>query len=214
MLRIDGWGLVVGWVGLGLDKTVQSSDDAEGCLGGSHDTVFSSRGNQAQGPPWRIRIQCPYRGGPFTLSPAMSSPAQLHFPSTDSDSASTSSPVSSQQLVPHLPFRRISLPPPPNLNLNRQSVVSFASFESLPDHGTSLSQIVSPTKKFKSKRTSTDAHRKGVRRCGHQAPDKERDAKRRKVIQEFYETERTYVQGLDLIYEVSQVVNLATLFVN
>jgi FYVE/RhoGEF/PH domain-containing protein 5/6 len=133
---------------------------------------------------------------------AMSSSTQLLFPSTDPDSGSVSS-LSPQPLVTHLPFRRMSLPTAPNLNLNRQSVVSFASFESLSEHGTSQSQIASPSKKFRSRRTSVDAHRKGPRRRGHHTLDKERDTKRCKVIQEFYETERTYVQGLDLIYEVS-----------
>jgi FYVE, RhoGEF and PH domain containing 5/6 len=132
----------------------------------------------------------------------MSSSTQLLFPSTDPDSGSVSS-LSPQPLVTHLPFRRMSLPTAPNLNLNRQSVVSFASFESLSEHGTSQSQIASPSKKFRSRRTSVDAHRKGPRRRGHHTLDKERDTKRCKVIQEFYETERTYVQGLDLIYEVS-----------
>jgi FYVE/RhoGEF/PH domain-containing protein 5/6 len=132
----------------------------------------------------------------------MSSSVQLFFPSTESDSGSMSSPVSPQPLVTHLPFRRMSLPTAPNLNLNRQSVVSVASFESLSEHGTSRSSITSPTKKFKSRRTSADTHRKGPRRRRHHVPDKERDVKRCKVIQEFYETERTYIQGLDLIYEV------------
>lgn len=131
---------------------------------------------------------------------AMSSPAQLLFPSADTDHASISSP---QPLVTHLPFRRMSLPVAPNFNSNRQSVVSLASFESLSENGTSQSPIASPTKMLKSRRTSIEGHRKGVRRRGYQAPDKERDTRRRKVIQEFYETERTYVQGLDLIYEVS-----------
>lgn len=92
----------------------------------------------------------------------------------------------------------MSLPVAPNL-MNRQSVVSLASFESLSERGTSQNPIA--TKMLRSRRTSI-GHRKGVRRRGYQAPDKERDTRRRKVIQEFYETERTYVQGLDLIYEV------------
>jgi FYVE/RhoGEF/PH domain-containing protein 5/6 len=129
----------------------------------------------------------------------MSSPTQLLFPSTDTDNASISSPVSPRPLVTHLPFRRMSLPVPPNLNSNRQSVVSLASFESLSEQST----IASPTRMLKSRRTSVEGHRKGGRRRGHPAPDKEHDMRRSKVIQEFYETERTYVQGLDLIYEVS-----------
>jgi FYVE/RhoGEF/PH domain-containing protein 5/6 len=93
----------------------------------------------------------------------------------------------------------MSLPVAPNLNLNRQSVVSLASFESLSERGASQNPIA--TKMSKSRRTSIGP-RRGVRRRDYQAPDKEGDTRRRKVIQEFYETERTYVQGLDLIYEV------------
>src|SRR6266478_4568532 len=145
---------------------------------------------------------------------AMSSPTQLLFPSTDPDNASISPPVSPHPLVtPHLPFRRMSLPVAPNLNLNRQSVASLASFESLSENGTSQN---SPTKMLRSRRISIENHRRGVRRRGYQAPDKERDTRRRKVIQEFYETERTYVQGLDLIYEVgrSSVNTHMTVFTN
>jgi FYVE, RhoGEF and PH domain containing 5/6 len=128
----------------------------------------------------------------------MSSPSLLLFPSTDADNDSVSPPVS-PSVTHQLPFRRMSLPVAPNLNLNRQSVVSLASFESLSERGASQNPIA--TKMLKSRRTSIGP-RKGVRRRGYQAPDKERDTRRRKVIQEFYETERTYVQGLDLIYEV------------
>lgn len=144
----------------------------------------------------------PPRSSPSSRFHAMAS-TQLLFPSTDSDSGSVSSPVSSQPLLTHLPFRRMSLPTAPNLNLNRHSVVSFASFESLSETGTSQAPFASPARRLKSRRTSIETHRKAARRRGFQAPDRDRDAKRCRVIQEFYETERTYVQGLDLIYEVS-----------
>jgi hypothetical protein len=130
----------------------------------------------------------------------------LPFPSSDPD---TASPISPQPLATHLPFRRISLPPTPNVNFNRQSVTSLASFESISEHGASRSSIASPTKKSQSRRTALEARRKGVRKRGHRVPDEETEAKRRKVIEEFHETERTYVQGLDLIYEVSFPLNLA-----
>lgn len=116
--------------------------------------------------------------------------------------------MSPQTLTTHLPFRRISLPATPNINLNRQSVASLASFESLSEHGASRSSIASPTKRSQSRRTTLEARRKGVRRRGHRPPDEEAEAKRRKVIEEFYETERTYIQGLDLIYEVSSTSEL------
>lgn len=128
----------------------------------------------------------------------MSSPSLLLFPSADADNASLSPPVS--PFVTHqLPFRRMSLPVAPNLNSNRQSIVSLASFESLSERGTSQNAVA--TKMSRSRRTPMGP-RKSVRRRSYQAPDKERDTRRRKVIQEFYETERTYVQGLDLIYEL------------
>ena len=132
----------------------------------------------------------------------MSSPDKVAFSSTVSEFASPSFPISPETLATHLPFRRMSLPAPPSLNLNRQSVASLASFESLPESGTPQTPISSPIRKSRSGRTPIEVHRKGLRRRGYRPPDEERGAKRRKVIEEFYETERTYVQGLDLIYEV------------
>lgn len=41
--------------------------------------------------------------------------------------------------------------------------------------------------------------------------DEQRDLKRRKVIDEFYETERSYMEGLELIYEVSTTLSIITL---
>ena len=114
--------------------------------------------------------------------------------------------MSPQPLATHLPFRRISLPATPNINWNRQSVASLASFESISEHGASRSSIASPTKKSQPRRTTLEPRRKGVRVRGYRAPDEGAEAKRRKVIEEFYETERTYVQGLDLIYEVSSTL--------
>ncbi|KAI9454923.1 hypothetical protein BJY52DRAFT_1282748 [Lactarius psammicola] len=115
------------------------------------------------------------------------------FPSADPDTSSAVLSISPQPLATHLPFRRISLPATPNINLNRQSVVSLASFESLSEHGASRSSIASPTKKSQSRRPPLEARRKGARRRGYRAPDEEVEAKRRKVIEEFYETERTYL---------------------
>jgi hypothetical protein len=138
----------------------------------------------------------------------MSSPSLPSFLSMDADDASTSPPVS-PPVAHQRPFRRMSLPVTPNLNLNRQSVASLASFESLSERGASQNSIA--TKMTKSRRTPMGP--RGVRRRGYKPPDKERDTRRRKVIQEFYETERTYVQGLDLIYEVGQFsVNTNTAF--
>ncbi|TFK68743.1 hypothetical protein BDN72DRAFT_888467 [Pluteus cervinus] len=113
---------------------------------------------------------------------------------------------------PHLPFRRISLPTAPSL-AHRQSVVSVASFDSLPEEGGSppnpsssmvhLSRTAAPTKRSKSKGPPSivESPRKGQRRRESIRPlDESRSRKRRKIVVEFYETERSYVDGLDLIY--------------
>ncbi|KAI0066576.1 hypothetical protein BV25DRAFT_1849149 [Artomyces pyxidatus] len=126
---------------------------------------------------------------------------QVDFPSTDTP-ATTPSTSSMPTRPPHLPFRRISLPSVPNLVLNRQSVVSMASFDSLPEEGSPPPLIAnrSPAKKPKSRPTSMEPQRRGVRRREVRLPNEQSEAKRKRVVEEFYETERTYVEGLDLIY--------------
>lgn len=97
--------------------------------------------------------------------------------------------------VPHLPFRRISLPSAPSLVLaQRQSVVSFTSSDSLAEDQVHVHQ-----------------HRRGRRRSLNPAgrshrqtqADDDRQAKRIKIIAEFYATEKSYLDGLDLVYNVS-----------
>lgn len=98
--------------------------------------------------------------------------------------------------------------------MHRESVISVASFDSLPEQGEAL---VSPAM-----RSGLNAHghgyiaprrhapgkgriespRRRTRRDVHIHADDIREAKRKKVIEEFYETERTYVDGLELIYSV------------
>ncbi|KAK0185060.1 hypothetical protein F5146DRAFT_1073287 [Armillaria mellea] len=109
-------------------------------------------------------------------------PSSVAFP------LSESSPVKQQPRPTHLPFRRISLPTAPTLG-HRESVVSVASFDSLPEDGSGLTD--GPV--------STDGLRRGNRRSLRSVDDV-LESKRRKVIQEFYETERAYVDGLELIY--------------
>ncbi|KAL4259511.1 FYVE-type domain-containing protein [Pleurotus pulmonarius] len=95
---------------------------------------------------------------------------------------------------PHLPFRRISLPTAPSLT-QRDSIVSVASFDSLPEedafHGT-------PSGAFTKSKHRGEGPRKSHKRA--KPVDEAREAKRRKVIDEFYQTERAYVDGLELIY--------------
>ncbi|KAA1477233.1 hypothetical protein DENSPDRAFT_578152 [Dentipellis sp. KUC8613] len=105
---------------------------------------------------------------------------------------------------PHLPFRRISLPSAPS-QLNRQSVVSMASFDSLPEEGNASGAPTSavnksPSKKSRSRPSSMEPQKKVHRKREVRPVNEAKLAKRAKVIEEFYETERTYVQGLDLIY--------------
>ncbi|KAJ7173416.1 hypothetical protein C8R46DRAFT_1215363 [Mycena filopes] len=103
--------------------------------------------------------------------------AILAFPSTDK-----SHPVPRPR-PPHLPFRRISLPSNPR---HRESVVSVASFDSLPEEPAEMETETAPVMRARKVRPrSTDP----------------REVKRRNVIQEFYETEKAYVDGLELIYE-------------
>ena len=113
-----------------------------------------------------------------------SSPRIL-FPSTDS--AHFPAPVS------HLPFRRISLPSAPSSSLlsaqQRKSVASFASFDSLPEE-----PVVGRPKR----RSLNPKHSRT-----HGPADAAREAKRTKVLREFWETERSYIEVLDLVHDVS-----------
>jgi len=133
----------------------------------------------------------------------------VDFPSTEPSPRFTA-PHPIQTRPPHLPFRRISLPtqPPPNLKY-RESVVSVASFESFPEDPTtptSASPVVIRNghagRKTKGRPVSVEAARRGSRRRDLKPVDEARESRRKNVIQEFYETEKAYVDGLDLVYSV------------
>ncbi|KAJ7604394.1 hypothetical protein FB45DRAFT_957079 [Roridomyces roridus] len=118
------------------------------------------------------------------------------FPTTDKNYQPAPRPR-----APHLPFRRISLPS----NTQRESVVSVASFDSLPEEeGDSPSSSPMPAV---TRNVATAAGRKSKvrpmsstsRKPGKLVADS-RDNKRRKVVQEFYQTEKAYVDGLEMIY--------------
>ncbi|KAJ7230335.1 hypothetical protein GGX14DRAFT_508100 [Mycena pura] len=117
------------------------------------------------------------------------------FPTTDKNYQPAPRPR-----PPHLPFRRISLPSSPNPR-HRESVVSVASFDSLAEEGDSPSSPSIPAvmrnlnAHRKSKVRPMSSHRKSAKLL-----DGVREGRRRRVIQEFYETERAYVDGLELIY--------------
>ncbi|KAF9054716.1 hypothetical protein BJ165DRAFT_1440572 [Panaeolus papilionaceus] len=117
---------------------------------------------------------------------------------------------------PHLPFRRISLPSPPPMIPDRTSMVSVGSFEVYAEDGSSFSSPQGV--QLRNHRTSAymgDPPMSGGRRrsrARRESSVKPEDrtrigqeelkmlAKRQKIIEEFYETEKAYVDGLELIY--------------
>ncbi|OCH93011.1 hypothetical protein OBBRIDRAFT_772455 [Obba rivulosa] len=132
----------------------------------------------------------------------------VEFPSSDSHISLPPSDPRFQR-PPHLPFRRISLPSAPNL-IQRQSIVSTASFDSLPEEGhvsgavtpaVTPAVIKSAVRGPRHRPSSGEIPRRYRRSHSQLRPvDLQRESKRRKVINEFHETEKSYVDGLDLIY--------------
>jgi FYVE, RhoGEF and PH domain containing 5/6 len=126
-------------------------------------------------------------------------PSSVSFPVLDSGT-----PLIANQRPPHLPFRRISLPSAPSPMMHRQSVVSMESFESLPEEGAGTSQIITISSKPPFRRSPPSAFDSPTRSRPRRRPYNDRnDDKRRRIINEFYETERSYFGGLELIYSVS-----------
>ncbi|KAF9016975.1 hypothetical protein BDZ89DRAFT_1165968 [Hymenopellis radicata] len=117
------------------------------------------------------------------------------FPTSEPSAPARPQP---QARAPYLPFRRISLPTAPP-SIHRESVASVSSFDSLPEDGSppvpTVMRNVNATRK--SRPLSIDGQKRGNRRS--LKPDLH-EVKRRQIIHEFYETERTYVDGLELIY--------------
>jgi len=115
------------------------------------------------------------------------SPQQISFPTTDSPHPP--SPIT------HLPFRRISLPSAPTSSFlsaqHRQSIASLASFEHHDE----------PLIKHNRRRSLNPRHSRTLTPV-----DAAREAKRAKVVRELWDTERTYVEGLDLVHDVSTCV--------
>ncbi|KIM44782.1 hypothetical protein M413DRAFT_25208 [Hebeloma cylindrosporum] len=135
------------------------------------------------------------------MASVSSTPLSVDFPL--SESPQRSSKPGTPLRAPHLPFRRISLPTAPSL-LHRISVVSVASFDSFPEDGDESPQSSrTPVKGLgKSRPISVESPRRRKRaRDTSIKPDDDRHAsRRRKVVDEFYETEKAYVDGLELIY--------------
>ena len=126
-------------------------------------------------------------------------PSSVSFPALDFDA-----PLISHPRPPYLPFRRISLPSAPSPMVHRQSVVSMESFQSLPEEGAGTSQQIPISSKLPPRRPPPSAFDSPTRNRTRRRPlnDPNND-KRRRIINEFYETERSYYEGLELIYSVS-----------
>ena len=132
----------------------------------------------------------------------------VDFPSAGPDLQPSASDPHFQRPT-YLPFRRISLPSAPNLQ-HRQSIVSTASFDSLPEEGhgpvPATPVVIKNAVRMRQRPSSVDVSRRAVRRKESRMVDESREAKRRKVIAEFYETEKSYLDGLELIHSVRTIL--------
>lgn len=143
----------------------------------------------------------------YPASPSTS----VAFPSSSDLHQGPPVPPSPHRRRPLISFRRISLPPPPAL-LNRQSSASLTSFDSFPDGNTNelvpdhTSAVKGGGRNLLHKQSHAEAGRRHRKRRESVKPQPEVDenkaVKRRKIIAEFYDTERAYIRGLDLIYSV------------
>ena len=125
-------------------------------------------------------------------------PSSVSFPALDSGT-----PLIAHPRPPHLPFRRISLPAAPPPMTQRYSVVSMESFESLPEEQAGTSQPIPIISKPPPRRAPPSAFDSPTRSRARRRPLNDRNEdKRRRIINEFYETERSYFGGLELIYSV------------
>ena len=126
-------------------------------------------------------------------------PSSVSFPALDSGT-----PLVAHSRPPHLPFRRISLPTAPSPMVHRHSVVSMESFESVPEEGAGTSQPIPILSKLPQRRPPPSAFDSPTRsRTRRRLHNDRSDEKRRRIIDEFYETERSYFGGLELVYSVS-----------
>ena len=141
---------------------------------------------------------------------ALTNESPIAFPSSDPPHVSRGVPLPSPQRRQHLlSFRRISTPTAPTL-INRPSSTSIRSNEShetnsSPNVASGSSPSRSSVAKLVHRPFSLDSKQKSPRKRRESAKllDISRAVKRSKIIFEFYDTERTYVDGLDLIYSVS-----------
>ena len=135
---------------------------------------------------------------------ASSETSSVIFPLSESPHKHAPSPLR----APHLPFRRISLPTAPSL-LHRVSVVSVASFDSLPEDSdaspppSAWSNYNGKLGRGRPTAPESPRRRNRLRDTSTKPLDELQTNKRRKVVREFYDTEKAYVDGLDLVYSVS-----------
>lgn len=147
----------------------------------------------------------------FFVRESMSS--SITFPITESpQKQGKSAPLPIRQS--HLPFRRISLPTASSFT-HRESVFSIVSVDSLPEDDDGEEHILrraalgnprgnAEVRTTKAGPVSAQSPRKRrpTRDSIARRPNDKLVAKRENIVDEFYETERAYVDGLDLIYEV------------
>jgi hypothetical protein len=135
------------------------------------------------------------------------------FPLSESPHKHAPSPLR----APHLPFRRISLPTAPSL-LHRVSVVSVASFDSLPEGSDGSPPPSARRSNYNGKlgkgRPIAPESPRRRNRLRDKPLDELQTNKRRKVVREFYDTEKAYVDGLDLVYSVSLPCCLSAYYLN
>jgi hypothetical protein len=141
---------------------------------------------------------------------ASSGDSSVHFPVTESPQKQGKQPISPLR-APHLPFRRISLPTAPSFH-HRVSVVSVASFDSLAEDGDAelspqsggrvLTRVLEQPTQGRPPSADPTRRRKKARETSAKPTDERQNSKKRKIVEEFYETEKAYVDGLELIYSV------------
>jgi hypothetical protein len=137
-------------------------------------------------------VSCEYLlGDPGRATNVRPDASSVAFPASDPVGVARQAPL---PRPPHLPFRRISLPSAPTL-LHRNSVLSVSSVED---------GELSPHRPSRTRRQLDSPVRRPKRREGSSRPgDPSRQAKARRIVDEFHETEKAYVKGLEMVYSVS-----------
>lgn len=138
------------------------------------------------------------------------SASSVVFPVDQNDVSSSRQLPEPSPRPPHLPFRRISLPSVPHAAENRHSIVSFTSFDSTPEEAQpSLPALMKGVAKQQKTNAHPHLHQRPSSRLRSKSNNRRNDAvnlalseRRRKVVNEILDTERAYVNGLDLVYTV------------